>query len=128
VVPTSVPSATRPAGLCIGVGHVVVYGNPAFHAQFGSRSLGLPARETLIDLPPAAFELLDAVYARGRPFARWIERGHEVWRMTAIPRRDPSTEEVYGVAFHLRASSDVPVINSTHDSSSTQGRDGAGDS
>lgn len=68
----------------------------------------MPARETLIDLPPGAFELLDAVYTRGRPLARWIERGDETWRMTAIPRRDPDTEEVYGVAFHLRARSDMP--------------------
>ena len=75
LVPTSVPSATRPAGLCVGSGHVVVYGNPAFVAQFGDRCLGMPAREVLVDLPTAAFELLDAVFERGQPFARWISRG-----------------------------------------------------
>jgi hypothetical protein len=108
-VPTSVPSATRPAGLCVGSGHVVVYGNPAFVAQFGDRCLGMPAREVLVDLPSAAFELLDAVFERGQPFARWISRGGEEWRMTAMPRREPGSDEVYGVAFHLRARPDGAV-------------------
>jgi len=30
--------------------------------------------------------------------------------MTVAPRVDPGNGEVYGVAFHLRARSDVPVI------------------
>jgi hypothetical protein len=30
--------------------------------------------------------------------------------MTVTPRVDPGNGEVYGVAFHLRARSDVPVI------------------
>ena len=108
-MPTSVPSAIRPAGLCVGSGHVVVYGNPAFVAQFGDRCLGMPAREVLVELPAAAFELLDAVFERGQPFARWTTRGGQEWRMTAMPRREPGRDEVYGVAFHLRARPDRPV-------------------
>ncbi len=103
-------AATRPAALCSGPGHLVVYGNPAFVARFGTQSVGPPAREGLIGLPPAAFNLLDRVFARGRPLARWIRLGTEEWRMTAAPRRDLVTQEVYGVAFHLRARSDLPVI------------------
>jgi hypothetical protein len=104
------PSATRPAGICAGPGHVLIYGNPAFHAQFGSRCIGMPAREVMVDLPDTAFALLDAVLERGRPLARWIQRGEEQWRLTAMPRRDPDTETIDGVAFHLRARDDLPVV------------------
>ncbi len=83
---------TRPAGICAGPGHVVIYGNPAFHAQFGSRCIGMPAREVMVDLPETAFALLDAVLEGGRPLARWVQRGGEQWRLTATPRRDPDTE------------------------------------
>ena len=100
----------RPAGLCAGAGHMVVHGNPALRAAFGDVSIGLPAREGILGLPPEAFALLDAVYARGAPLARWVRRGDEDWRMTAAPRRDPETGEVYGVAFHLRERSDLPVL------------------
>jgi hypothetical protein len=95
--------------MCRGPGHLVVYGNPAFVATFGSVAVGLPARESLVDLPPEAFALLDAVLARGKPLARWIRLGGEDWRMTVAPRTDPAGE-VYGVALHLRARSDVPVV------------------
>lgn len=94
----------------MGHGHVVVYGNPAFRTMFGPGAIGLPARESLVDLPPAAFSLLDAVISHGRPLARWIEWADGPWRLTAVPRRDPESGEVYGVAFHLRARSDVPVV------------------
>lgn len=107
---TQRPPATRPAGLCTGPGHVVVYGNEAFKAAFGERAVGLPARESMLDLPSAAFSLLDAVYRQGRPLARWVRRGGDEWRMTAAPRRDPETGEIYGVAFHLRARSDTPLV------------------
>ena len=100
----------RPAGIAMGHGHVVVYGNPAFRSMFGSAAVGLPARESLVDLPPAAFGLLDAVLSEGRPLARWIERADGSWRLTAIPRRDPETGEVYGLAFHLRARADLPIV------------------
>jgi len=100
----------RPAGFASGPGHVVVYGNPAFRTMFGNGAVGLPARETMLDLPTEAFALLDAVLADGRPLARWVERPDGTWRLTAIPRRDPETGDVYGVAFHLRARSDLPVL------------------
>src|SRR2546423_11479472 len=100
----------RPAAFCFGTGHVVMHGNAAFRAAFGERAVGLPAREVLLDLPSEAFDLLDAVLAGGRPLARWIRRGREEWRLTAAPRVDPETNEVYGVLFHLRARSDLPVV------------------
>jgi hypothetical protein len=99
------PAVRRPAGMCRGPGHIVVYGNPAFIGAFGARAVGMPARESLLDLPPAAFTLLDAVLSRGKPLARWIRYGGEEWRMTVVPRVDPDGE-VYGVSFHLRARSD----------------------
>lgn len=104
------PSETRPAGLCAGAGHVVIYGNPAFVAEFGARCIGMPAREVMLDLPDTAFEVLDLVLQRGKPLARWVERHGRDWRLTATPRRDPETGEIYGVAFHLRARDDVPVV------------------
>ena len=59
--PRSSGSTTRPAGLCSGPGHVVVYGNAAFVSAFGGQSVGLPAREGMLGLPAEAFELLDVV-------------------------------------------------------------------
>jgi hypothetical protein len=88
---------------------MVVYGNPALRAAFGDVSVGLPAREGILGLPTEAFTLLDAVYARGKPLARWIDRDDEQWRMTAAPRVDPETGEIYGVSFHLRERSDLPT-------------------
>ena len=100
----------RPAGMCLGSGHLVVYGNPAFISTFGSSCIGMPARETMLSLPPDAFDLLDRVLARGRPLARWITVGAQDWRLTAMPRIDVETGEPYGVSFHLRRRSDLPVI------------------
>jgi hypothetical protein len=108
--PPAAERSHRPAGLCVGPGHMVVHGNPAFLADFGRGALGLPAREVMVGLPAEAFALLDAVLTGSRPLARWIRRDDEDWRLTAMPRLDPETQEVYGVAFHLRASSDVPVV------------------
>jgi len=88
---------------------MIVYGNGAFQAAFGVGAVGLPARESMLDLPPEAFALFDAVFSRGRPLARWIERSGTTWRLTAAPRSDPETGEVCGVAFHLRAEDDVPL-------------------
>jgi hypothetical protein len=88
----------------------VKYGNPAFVTTFGAHCVGLPAREGLLDLPADAFVLLDVVLARGRPFSRWIRLGEDEWRMTAVPRVDPGTQEVYGVAFHLRSRRDLGVL------------------
>ncbi len=106
----SSPADRRPAGLCAGPGHVVLYGNPAFIARFGARCIGMPAREVMGDLPDAAFQTLDAVLREGRPLARWVRVANEEWRMTVTPRRDPEDDSIYGVAFHLRARSDVPVL------------------
>jgi hypothetical protein len=100
----------RPAGMCLGPGHLVVYGNPAFVAMFGQGCVGMPARETMLGLPAEAFDLLDAVLAERRPLARWIAIGLEEWRMTAMPRLDFETGRAYGVSFHLRLRSDLPVV------------------
>jgi hypothetical protein len=109
-------SETRPAGIAHGPGHLVVYGNPAFRAAFGERAVGMPARESMLGLPAGAFTLLDAVYNEGRPLARWISRDGESWRLTAVPRRDVETGQVFGIAFHLRARDDVPILTSGDDS------------
>src|SRR3954469_13115485 len=103
-------SSTRPAGPATGRGRVLVYGNPAFRRMFGNASVGLPARETMLELPAEAFALMDAVFADGRPLARWIRRGGHDWRLTAIPRRELGSDQVYGIAFHLRRREDVPVV------------------
>lgn len=91
-----------PAGMCQGRGHVVVYSNPALVGRFGP-CLGMPAREVMVGLPTQAFELLDAVYERARPLARWVMLDGERWRMTAVPRVDAESGEVFGVSFHLRS-------------------------
>jgi hypothetical protein len=103
------PADRRPAGMCRGPGHIVVYGNPAFVAAFGADAVGMPAREGIVDMPPAAFALLDAVLIRGKSLARWIKIAGVEWRLTVAPRIDP-TGDVYGVSFHLRARSDLPVV------------------
>ncbi len=103
-------AATRPAGMCAGAGHIVVYGNEAFQEIFGALCVGLPAREGLVGLPAAAFEVLDTAFRRERPVARWISLHGAEWRLTAAPRREPGTNTVYGVAFHLRRRDDLPVV------------------
>lgn len=92
----------HPAGICHGAGLIVVHGNPAFKRVFGVGSLGLPAREGMLGLSRTGFTLMDAVLRQGRPLARWVRLAGETWRMTATPRIDPGTGEIYGVAFHLR--------------------------
>jgi hypothetical protein len=101
---------TRPAGMCKGAGHLVVYGNPAFREVFGAQCVGLPAREGLLGLPAEGFAVLDGVFRAGRPAARWIRMKGVEWRLTAAPRRDPGTDDIYGVAFHLRRRDDLPVV------------------
>jgi hypothetical protein len=102
-------SARRPAGMCRGPGHLLVYGNPAFVASFGDKAIGMPAREIMLDLPSDAFALFDKVLSEGKPLASWIRYQKEDWRLTVAPRIDP-TGDVYGVSFHMRAKSDVPVV------------------
>jgi hypothetical protein len=84
-----------------GTGHIVVYGNPPFRALFGAGIVGLPAAEALLDLPRAAFELMDLVYREGRPLARRITLRGAPWRLTIVPRRDIGDGDVYGIALHL---------------------------
>jgi hypothetical protein len=103
------PTTSRPAGMCTGPGHMVVYGNPAFVERFGAHCLGMPAREVMVDLSEEAFVVLDAAYAQNRPLARWVRFGDDEWRVTVKPRVDPETDRVFGVAFHLRARSDGPA-------------------
>lgn len=105
------PEARRPAAMCLGPGHVVVFGNTAFVAAFGDAAIGVPAREGILSLPPAALAVLDAVYRRGRPAARWIRWSGVDWRLTVAPRLDVETGEVYGVSLHLRARHDALVGN-----------------
>ncbi len=95
------PPAQHPAGLLYGAGHVVVHGNAPFRELFGTEFLGLPAAEVLLDLPRAAFDLMDLVYREGRPLAQWIVVRGAPWRLTIAERRDIGTGEVYGIAVHL---------------------------
>ena len=100
-------AAQHPAALLHGAGHIVVHGNPPFRALFGSGCLGLPAAEALLDLPRAAFDLMDLVYRDGRPLARWITVRGAPWRLTIAERRDIGTGEVYGIALHLVPQEDL---------------------
>jgi hypothetical protein len=107
------PTHTRPAGMCVGPGHMVVYGNPAFVSSFGPHCLGMPAREVMIGVPSTAFAVFDLALRENRAVAAWIRLGDEDWRVTVKPRLDPETGEPYGVAFHLRARSDMPAVPET---------------
>lgn len=99
-------SSPSPAAFHYGVGHMIVHGNAAFLEVFGAGSIGQPAREALVGLPPQAFELMDRVYQSGKPLAlrittRWGER-----RLVVAVRKDPETGEIYGVTTHIRP---IPV-------------------
>ncbi len=97
-------AATRPypAAFHLGAGHLIVHGNAAFIEAFGSGCVGQPAREALLDLPPAAFELMDLVYRTGKPLACRIDTPGGERRLVVAPRLDPETGEAYGVTSHLR--------------------------
>ncbi len=96
------PETRRPAAMCLGPGHLIVYANPAFRAAFGAGCVGIPAREGLVDFPRAGLVVLDAVLDRGRPLARWIRWRGGDWRLTVAPRLDVETNQAYGVSMHLR--------------------------
>ena len=101
----SVETAARrpyPAAFHLGQGHLIVHGNAAFVEAFGKGCVGQPAREALLDLPPAAFELMDLVYRTGKPLATRIETPAGERRLVVAPRVDPETGETYGVTSHLR--------------------------
>ena len=91
----------QPTALLYGPGLRIVHGNPAFVAEFGAVSVGLPAREALVSLPPRVFDVADRVLGSGRPLACWLEVAGSRRRLTVAPRRDPETGEVYGVAIRL---------------------------
>ena len=95
------PRVRNPAALLHGPAHVVVHGNRPFVAEFGDAAVGLPAAEALLDLPRAAFQLMDRVFDEGRPLALWIAVRGARRRLTVIERRDVGTGEVYGIAMHL---------------------------
>lgn len=78
-----------------------MYANPAFEAEFGRSCLGQPAREVMLDLPAAAFEVMDLVYRDGKPLARRIHALGGPRRIVVAPRVDPESGEVYGVVTHL---------------------------
>jgi hypothetical protein len=101
----SVETAARrpyPAAFHVGPGHLIVHGNAPFLEAFGAGCLGQPAREALLDLPPAAFELMDLVYRTGAPLASRIETSAGERRLVVAARQDPETGETYGVTTHLR--------------------------
>ena len=94
-------SGSQPVALLYGPGHVIVHGNPPFLAEFGEDAVGLPAAEALLSLPGLVFDVIQRVYVRGTPLACWIEVSGERRRLTAAPRRDSGTGDVYGVAIRL---------------------------
>jgi hypothetical protein len=69
---------------------------------FGPNTLGQPAREALVGLPPKAFELMDLVLETGKAGACRLDTRLGPRRLVVAPRRDPETGEVYGVTTHLR--------------------------
>jgi len=96
------PGPPYPAAFHLGAGHMIVHGNRAFIEAFGKGSIGQPAREALVDLPPAAFELMDLVFRGGKPLACRITTPAGERRLVVAARRDPETGETYGVTTHLR--------------------------
>ena len=92
------------------VKHVVMHGNPGVPRVIRCIRHRLTAREILVDLSSAAFDLMDQVFAEGRPLATWLPGQDDDWRLTVAPRIDPENGETYAVTFHLRARSDVPIL------------------
>jgi hypothetical protein len=96
------PRPPYPAAFHVGAGHMIVHGNRAFIEEFGQGCIGQPAREALLDLPPAAFELTDLVYRGGKPLACRIATVAGKRRLVVAARVDPETGQTYGVTSHLR--------------------------
>jgi len=99
----------QPVALLYGPGQRIVHGNPAFVAEFGKGTVGLPAREALPDLPPFVFEVVDRVLDAGRPLACSLDIAGERRRLTVAPRLDPETGEIYGVAIRLAHAAASPT-------------------
>ena len=100
--PAATLTGPSPAAFHYGPAHRIMHGNPAFIATFGAESIGLPAREAMTELPRAAFALMDRVLREGRPLARRVITPAGERRFVVVPRKDPASGEVYGVATHLR--------------------------
>ena len=101
--PAPAPSTSpNPAAFHLGPGHVIVFGNPAFVAAYGGDTLGQPAREAMVDLPSAAFEVMDRVLREGRPLALRMRVSGAERRLLVVPRTEVDTGETYGVATYLR--------------------------
>ena len=96
------PAGPSPAAFHFGPAHVIAFGNPAFVAAYGARTVGLPAREVMLDLPRAGFELMDMVFREGRPLARRILVAGAERRLLVVPRKEVDSDETYGVATYLR--------------------------
>ena len=94
--------SAAPAAFHLGAGHVIVHGNPEFLEAFGQASVGLPAREAMLPLPPKAFELMDLVYRTGKPGACRVTTTLGPRRLVVVARVDPETDEIYGVTTHIR--------------------------
>jgi hypothetical protein len=95
------PQAAHPAAFHYGPGHLVMYANAAFQAEFGDRCLGQPAREVMVALPPEAFDVMDRVLQGGKALARRVQVDGIERRIVVAPRTDPVSGEVYGVVTHL---------------------------
>jgi hypothetical protein len=100
--PPRPPNPSHPAAFHFGAGHIIVHGNPAFIETFGTEVIGQPAREALLNLPPKAFELMDLVFATGKPAACRVMTPAGAMRLVVAARRDVETDETYGVTTHLR--------------------------
>ena len=105
-LPPPLPASPSPAAFHFGPGHMIMHGNDAFIRAYGRGVLGQPAREALLDLPPKAFDLMDLVYATGKPGACRVTTTSGLRRLVVAPRRDPETGETYGVTSHLRPQTD----------------------
>jgi hypothetical protein len=101
--PPSQSSPPAPAAFHFGAGHVIMHANAAFIDAFGPEAVGQPAREALLSLPSKAFELMDLVYATGKPGACRVTTTAGPRRLVVAARRDPETGETYGVTTHLRS-------------------------
>jgi len=78
-----------------------VFGNAPFLDEFGRDCDGVPAAEGMLGVPRTAFRLMDRVYRNGVPGALAVTiRGRER-RLVVVPRNDPETGEVYGLAVHI---------------------------
>ena len=98
--PTTAPPRA-PAAFHVGPGHRIVHGNPPFVDRFGAASIGQPAREAMLGLPPKAFELMDHVLRTGKAGACRFSSTGRPSRLVVAPRIDPVTGVPFGVTTHL---------------------------